>query len=78
MLPIAASITREKTKILQLSAHHGRGSAHADRRRCAEKSREYSISNRAEFEALVKEPAMQQTDKTKENSKSVSANHDAP
>ena len=40
---------------------------------------DYSISNRAEFEALVKKSlAMQQTDQTKKAAEAYPANHDAP
>ena len=43
------------------------------------KIEDYSISNRAEFEALVKKNlAMQQTDQSKEAAEAYSANHDAP
>ncbi len=43
------------------------------------KIEDYSISNRAEFEALVKKNlAMQQTDQTKKAAEAYSANHDAP
>ena len=54
-------------------AHHGRGFTHADRCGSAEKKiAEYSISNRADFEALVKKSLdVQQTDRTKKQQKRV-------
>ena len=52
MLPIAASTTRGKPRTqMPFPAHHGRGLAHADHRGSAEEIEDYSISNRAEFEA---------------------------
>ena len=43
------------------------------------KIEDYSISNRAEFEALVKKNlAMQQTDQTKKAAEAYPADHDAP
>ena len=81
MLPIAASTTREKPKTPNAIPPH---IIDADllMQTIAEvlkKIEDYSISNWAEFEALVKKNlAMQQTDKTQETAEAYPANHDAP
>ena len=74
MLPIAASITRGKPKTPSAIPHTSstRTCSCRPSRKVLKKIEDYSISNRAEFEALVKKNlAMQQTDQTKKQQKRI-------
>ena len=74
MLPIAASTTREKPKTPNAIPRTSltRICSCRPSRKLLKKIEDYSISNWAEFEALVKKNlAMQQTDKTKKQQKRI-------